>query len=150
MTDFDRQVRARAHATHMSICIAAGKRFSKYMKVCIGPWVTSFHDSDRQVSRAAIESFEKVFDSEKKRDIVWDKYGGSILKYISDVLTNETAKTISRPWVMMGLILGDGTFMSAEDMDARFSLVAGMCLSTLAKMACIVFLKSLVADCKCL
>ncbi len=29
--------------------------------------------------------------------------------------------------------------MSAEDMDARFSLVAGMCLSALAKMACMSF-----------
>ena len=95
MTDFDRQVRLRAHSTHASICLAAGKRFSKHLKVCIGPWVTSFYDSDKAVSKAAMESFQKVFDTDKKRDILWEKYGGDVLKYVSDVLTNETAKTIS-------------------------------------------------------
>jgi hypothetical protein len=42
-----------------------------------------------------MESFEVIFDTEKKRDIVWEKYGDDVLKYISDVLHNETAKTIS-------------------------------------------------------
>ena len=68
---------------------------SKQLKVCIGPWVTSLHDSDRQVARAAMESFEVIFDTEKKREIVWEKYGDDVLKYICDVLHNETAKTIS-------------------------------------------------------
>jgi hypothetical protein len=36
-----------------------------------------------------------VFDTEKKRDIVWEKYSGEVLKFVSDVLINETAKTIS-------------------------------------------------------
>ena len=103
MTDFDRQVRSKAHVTHTSICLAAGKRFSKYMKLCIGPWVTSLYDQDRQASRAAVESFENVFDTEKKRDIVWDKYAGDILRYISDVLTNETAKTISKNYIFRTL-----------------------------------------------
>ena len=79
----------------MTICLAAGKLFSKYLKVCIGAWVTSLNDSDRQVSRAANESFQKVFDTENKRQIVWEKYGVDVLKYISDVLNNETAETIS-------------------------------------------------------
>jgi hypothetical protein len=96
-TDFDRQVRARAHATHASICLAAGKRFSKHLKACIGPWITSLYDSDRQVARAALQSFNDVFDTEKKREIVWEKYTDDVLKYISDVLMNETAKTISKP-----------------------------------------------------
>jgi hypothetical protein len=103
VTDFDRQVRSKVHAAHTSICLAAGKRFSKYMKVCIGPWVTSLHDLDRQVAKAAVESFEKVFDTEKEREIVWDKYGGDVLKYISDVLTNETAKTISKNYIFRNL-----------------------------------------------
>jgi hypothetical protein len=79
----------------MTICLAAGKLFSKYLKVCIGAWVTSLNDLDRQVSRAANESFQKVFDTEKKRQILWEKYGADVLKYISDVLYNETAETIS-------------------------------------------------------
>jgi hypothetical protein len=95
VTDFDRQVRSRTHATHTSICLAAGKGLSKHLKACIGPWIASCFDSDRQVSRAAIESFQSVFETEKKRDIVWEKYAGDILKFVSDVLNNETAKTIS-------------------------------------------------------
>ena len=55
----------------------------------------TFYDSDRQASRASIDSFQAVFDSEKKRDIVWDKYGGDILTFVSEVLRDETAKTIS-------------------------------------------------------
>ena len=57
--------------------------------------MTSLNDSDRQVSRAANESFQKVFDTENKRQIVWEKYGVDVLNYISDVLYNETAETIS-------------------------------------------------------
>jgi E3 ubiquitin-protein ligase listerin len=57
--------------------------------------VTSLNDSDRQVSKAADESFHKVFDTEKKREILWENYSVDVFKYISDVLTNETAKTIS-------------------------------------------------------
>ena len=95
MTDFDRQVRVRAHATHTSVCLASGRRLSKQLKVCIGPWVTSMYDSDRQVAREAMNSFQTVFETEKKRDIVWDKYADDVSKYISDVLLNETAKTIS-------------------------------------------------------
>jgi hypothetical protein len=32
------------------------------------------------------------------------------------------------------LTLGDGRFMSAEDMDSRFALVVAMCLSTLSAL----------------
>jgi hypothetical protein len=133
VTDFDRQVRSKTHSTHALICLAAGKRLSKHLKMCIGPWLTSFNDSDRQVSRAAIESFHTVFDTEKKRDIVLEKYNGAVLKYISDVLNNETGKTISCPSTWLA-DLGDERFMSAEDMDARFSLVVGMCLAELANL----------------
>lgn len=95
-TDFDRIVRARTHATHSAICLAAGKRFSKHLKACIGPWITSLYDSDRMVARAALQSFNDVFDTEKKREIVWEKYTNDVIKYISDVLQNETARTISK------------------------------------------------------
>lgn len=95
-TDFDRTVRARTHATHSAICLAAGKRFSKHLKSCIGPWITSLHDSDRMVARASLQSFNDVFDADKKREIVWEKYANDVIKFISDVLRNETARTISK------------------------------------------------------
>jgi E3 ubiquitin-protein ligase listerin len=65
------------------------------MKACIGPWVTSLYDTDRQASSAAWDSFKTVFETETKRQTVWENYNDDMLKYISDVLTNETAKTIS-------------------------------------------------------
>jgi len=40
-------------------------------------------------------SFQAVFDTEKKREIVWEKYADDVFKYILDVLHKETAKTIS-------------------------------------------------------
>ena len=138
-------MRARAHAAHTSICLAAGRRLSKQLKVCIGPWVASLHDSDRQVARAARESFEIIFDTEKKREIVWEKYGDDVLKYISDVLHNETAKTISwAPFDRVRLMVGDERFMSAEDMESRFALVVGMCLSGAATLIGIVLLYYIV------
>lgn len=54
------------------------------------------YDSDRMVARAALQSFNDVFDTEKKREIVWEKYTNDVIKYISDVLQNETARTISK------------------------------------------------------
>ena len=88
-------MRARTHATHASLCLAAGKRFSKHLKACIGPWVTSLSDNDRQSRGAAAESFNIVFETDRKKVIVWKNYDEDIRKYISDVINNETAKTIS-------------------------------------------------------
>ena len=135
-TDFDRQVRAKTHAAHTSLCVAAGKRFSKYLKSCIGPWITSLQDIDRQVSKAATESFNTVFDTDKKKEIIWKKYSEDVINYISDILTNETAKTISTCPRFGGVLMtGDERFMSSEDMDTRFALVLGGCLATLALLA---------------
>ena len=57
--------------------------------------MTSFFDSDRQVSKAANDSFLAIFDTQAKRNIVWEKYSKDVVQYVSDVLKNETAKTIS-------------------------------------------------------
>ena len=123
-TDFDRQVRQRTHAAHGALSLAAGKKLSKHLKNCIGPWIASLYDSDRQVSRAAVDSFQAVFDTDKKREIVYERYTGDIIKYISDVLLNETAASIT-----------DERFTSAEDSEGRWALVVGMCLTTLANLA---------------
>jgi hypothetical protein len=139
VTDFDRQVRIKTHATHTSICLAAGKRFSKHLKTCIGPWVISLRDSDLQVSRAAVDSFRSIFDTERKYDIVWEKYSDDVLKYIFDILLNAKANTISkRDHHIIVLTAGDGRFMSAEDMDSRFSLIIGMCLASIPDVAGII------------
>jgi len=63
--------------------------------------MTSLSDLDRSVARAAAESFNTIFDTDKKREIVREKYSQDVYKYIIDVLSNETAKTISL------LVVGD-------------------------------------------
>jgi hypothetical protein len=67
---------------------------------------------------------------------VRENYGEDVLRFISQVLLNETAKTISTlPWLgCRGLMVGDERYMSAEDMESRFGLVVGMCLSALAHL----------------
>ena len=45
---------------------------------------------------------------------------------------------------MEGLIAGDERFMSAEDMESRFALVIGMCLSGAATLIGIVLLYYIV------
>lgn len=57
--------------------------------------MTSLYDSDRGTARAAAESFNTIFDTEKKREIVLEKYVDDVFKYIMDVLTHESARTIS-------------------------------------------------------
>jgi len=36
-----------------------------------------------------------IFDTEKRREIVKEKYGEDVLRYILQVLENESARTIS-------------------------------------------------------
>lgn len=95
MTDFDRSVRAKTHTAHSALWLAAGKRFIPYLGTCLGPWVVSLFDPDRQVSKTAIEGFNNCFETEKKKQSVWGNLSKDIRKYILDILKNENARTIS-------------------------------------------------------
>jgi hypothetical protein len=96
VTDFDRQVRLKTHGAHSSLFQKAGKRSLKYMKTCAGPWIASRYDPDRQVARFAEESFRNVFDTDQKQEIVWERYSTDVLEFITDTITKETSKTISK------------------------------------------------------
>ena len=76
-------------------------------------WVAGQYDNDKSVSRAANESFKRVFSSEEKMKNVWRLYQVSILEYARDVTVKETPSTLS-----------DERTTSPEDSSAKYSRVA--------------------------
>ena len=76
-------------------------------------WVAGQYDNDKSVSRAANESFRRVFSSEEKLKNVWRLYQISILEYAKDVVVKETMHTLS-----------DERTTSPDDSSAKYSRVA--------------------------
>lgn len=76
-------------------------------------WVAGQYDNDKSVSRAANESFKRVFSAEEKMKNVWRLYQVSILEYARDVIVKETPSTLS-----------DERTTSPEDSSAKYSRVA--------------------------
>jgi len=68
---------------------------AKHMPVVVSSWSTGLYDNDKSVSRAANESFDRVFSSNEKRSNVWRLYQFSILEYSTDVIAKETPTTLS-------------------------------------------------------
>lgn len=75
-------------------------------------WVAGQYDNDKSVSRAANESFKRVFSAEEKMKNVWRLYQVSILEYARDVIVKETPSTLS-----------DERTTSPEDASAKYSRV---------------------------
>ena len=84
----------------------------KHMPAVVGPWVAGLYDNDKSVSRATNASFENVFSSEEKRQNLWRVYQCSVLQFSSDVITKETAATLS-----------DERITSPDDASAKYSRV---------------------------
>lgn len=84
------------------------------MPASIVSWLAGLYDNDKSVSRAANESFYKIFNSEEKRRHVWRLYQSSILEYAQDVINKETANTLS-----------DERTVSPDDAYAKYSRVVG-------------------------
>ena len=76
-------------------------------------WVAGQYDNDKSVSRAANESFKRVFSAEEKMKNVWRLYQVSILEYARDVIVKETPGTLS-----------DERTTSPEESSAKYSRVA--------------------------
>lgn len=76
-------------------------------------WVAGQYDNDKSVSRAANESFKRVFSAEEKMKNVWRLYHVSILEYARDVIVKETPSTLS-----------DERTTSPEESSAKYSRVA--------------------------
>ena len=85
---------------------------ARHMPKVVAPWVAGQYDNDKSVSRAADESFRRVFSSEAKMKSVWRLYQTSILEYARDVVVKETALTLS-----------DERTTSSDDSTAKYSRV---------------------------
>jgi len=105
VTDFDRSVRAKAHTAHVAVWLAARKRFVPYLKQCLGPWVVSLYDSDRQVAKTAIECFNAAFETDAKKKSVWGNLSEDIRLYILNILRNENARSISIRPLLRGVLM---------------------------------------------
>ena len=87
---------------------------ARHMPKIAASWVAGQYDNDKSVSRAANESFSRVFSSEEKMKNVWRLYQVSILEYAMDVVLKETTNTLS-----------DERTTSPDDSSAKYSRVVG-------------------------
>ena len=96
---------------------------ARHMPKVAASWVSGQYDNDRSVSRAAIESFRRVFSSEEKIKNVWRLYQVPILEYATDVVVKETANTLS-----------DERTTSPDDSSAKYSRVVATSLVMVTKL----------------
>ena len=87
---------------------------ARHMPKVAASWVAGQYDNDKSVSRAANESFKRVFSTEEKMENVWRLYQVSILEYARDVVLKETTNTLS-----------DERTTSRDDSSAKYSRVVG-------------------------
>lgn len=110
--DSFRRVRQLAHTFQGQLAISSGKRMARHMPKVAASWVAGRYDNDKSVSRAANESFRRVFISDEKVKNVWRLYRVSILEYAGDVVVKETMHTLS-----------DERTTSPDDSSAKYSRV---------------------------
>ena len=116
--DSSRRVRQLAHTLQGQLASSSGKRMARHMPKVVAAWVAGQYDNDKSVSRAADESFRRVFSSEEKMKNVWRLYQISILEYARDVVVKETAHTLS-----------DERTSSPDDSSAKYSRVVSASIS---------------------
>ncbi|KAL2042416.1 hypothetical protein N7G274_004908 [Stereocaulon virgatum] len=112
--DTSRRVRQLAHTLQGQIVMSCGKRIAKYMPAIVASWLAGQYDNDKSVSRAANESFNRVFGTQEKKSNVWRLYQSSILEYARDVIVKETTYTLS-----------DERTTSPDDASSKYSRVVG-------------------------
>ena len=93
------------------------------MPIIAASWVAGQYDNDKSVSRAANESFKRVFSSEEKLKNVWRLYQIPILEYAMDVILKETSSTLS-----------DERTTSPDDSSAKYSRVVGASITMVTNL----------------
>ena len=96
---------------------------ARHMPIIAAPWVAGQYDNDKTVSRAANESFRRVFSSEEKLKNVWRLYQIPILEYAMDVILKETSNTLS-----------DERTTSRDDSSAKYSRVVGASITMVTSL----------------
>ncbi|KAL1963884.1 hypothetical protein VTN77DRAFT_7690 [Rasamsonia byssochlamydoides] len=108
-----RRVRQLAHTIQGLLASLAGKRIARHLSKVIGAWLAGLYDTDRPVSRSAVESLTRVFATEEKRSSLWKVYQSPILEFVDDVILHQTASTLS-----------DERIVKPDDAEAKFARVS--------------------------
>lgn len=106
-----------------SVTVSSGKRIAPLLTKVVGAWLTGTFDTDKSVSRAALDSFATAFPSEDKRKAVWRLYQGPLLDYVEDAVLSHTPQTLS-----------DERSTSPDDAEAKYVRVVSTALLTLDKL----------------
>jgi E3 ubiquitin-protein ligase listerin len=106
-----------------SLTVSSGKRIAPHLPKVVGAWLTGTFDSDKSVSRAALESFETAFPSEEKRKAVWRVYQRPLLEYVEDAVLSHTPQTLS-----------DERNTSPDDAEAKYVRVISTALLVLDRL----------------
>ena len=103
--------------------MSSGKRIAPQLPKIIGAWLSGTFDSDKSVSRAALESFEVAFSSEEKRRAVWRLYQGSLLEYVEDAILRHSPETLS-----------DERNTTPDDAEAKYVRVVSTAIHVLDRL----------------
>ena len=90
------------------------------MPSTVASWLAGLYDNDKSVCRAANAAYQKIFNSEEKRNNIWHLYQVSVIEYSQDVIITETANSLS-----------DERSVSPDDASAKYSRVAGAAIMIL-------------------
>ncbi len=95
-----------------SLTVSSGKRIVPQLPRVVGGWLAGTFDSDKSVSRAALEAFETAFPSGEKRKAVWKLYRGALFDYVEEAILGHTPQTLS-----------DERNTSPDDAEAKYARV---------------------------
>lgn len=121
--DNERRVRQLSHSVQGIIFSASGKKAARYMPDVVGSWVIGCYEPDRSVSKAATDSFVKVFATQDKQDNVNKVFQSAILEFCQQVLVGESARSLS-----------DERTTKTEDAEAKYYRVVASSLATLSAL----------------
>lgn len=125
--DVSRSVRILAHKVQGRLGVMLGKRFGKYFKYGVGPWILGLFDTDRMVATAAKQSLADVlpasFFDEKKNvlDTLYAKFCDPLLDFIHTIIANETIESLS-----------DERYVSREEAETKYYRTARGAIATLS------------------
>ncbi|KAI1319237.1 hypothetical protein EDD11_004631 [Mortierella claussenii] len=118
-TDVDRRVRLLTNNVHLLLVKRVKKKLAPYLKEVIGAWIGTFFDPTRDVARIAADAFKSAFPDNKREQVISFCLPDMIF-YVSEILLNKTAETLSDP-----------RFNTKEEMDTRYARVASSSLYTI-------------------
>jgi E3 ubiquitin-protein ligase listerin len=105
------------------LTVSSGKRIAPQLPNIVGAWLSGTFDSDKSVSRAALESFGIAFPALEKRKAVWRLYQQPLLEYVEDAVLRQTPQTLS-----------DERNTSPDDAEAKYVRVVSTSLLVLDQL----------------